>query len=78
MVHKGISVASDAITRATGQNRQIPDLGRKDNRPDCKMPQLPRYEYTGPVDCTIPPNRHVLKGKSVIITGGMSIILRFQ
>ncbi|KAJ5497400.1 hypothetical protein N7463_009387 [Penicillium fimorum] len=34
------------------------------------MPQLPRYEYTGPVDCTIPPNRAVLKGKSVIITGG--------
>ncbi|OOQ88484.1 5'-hydroxyaverantin dehydrogenase [Penicillium brasilianum] len=34
------------------------------------MPQLPRYEYTGPVDCTIPPNRHVLKGKSVIVTGG--------
>ncbi|KAJ5993508.1 hypothetical protein N7451_009232 [Penicillium sp. IBT 35674x] len=34
------------------------------------MPQLPRYEYTGPVDCSIPPDRKVLKGKSVIITGG--------
>ncbi|CAI7633343.1 unnamed protein product [Penicillium glandicola] len=34
------------------------------------MPQLPRYEYTGPVDCTIPPNRALLKGKSVIVTGG--------
>ena len=37
-----------------------------------KMPQLPPYQYTGPVDCTIPPNRAVLKGKSVIVTGGMS------
>ncbi|OJJ81307.1 uncharacterized protein ASPGLDRAFT_132816 [Aspergillus glaucus CBS 516.65] len=34
------------------------------------MPQLPRYEYTGPVDCSIPPNRAVLKDKSVIVTGG--------
>ncbi|KAJ5261439.1 hypothetical protein N7478_012034 [Penicillium angulare] len=34
------------------------------------MPRLPRYEYTGPVDCSIPPDREVLKGKSVIITGG--------
>ncbi|KAJ5811452.1 hypothetical protein N7474_007753 [Penicillium riverlandense] len=34
------------------------------------MPQLPRYEYTGPVDCRVPPNRAALKGKSVIITGG--------
>ncbi|OKP11957.1 5'-hydroxyaverantin dehydrogenase [Penicillium subrubescens] len=33
------------------------------------MPQLPRYEYTGPVDCTIPTNREVLKGKSVVVTG---------
>ncbi|KAJ5983094.1 hypothetical protein N7481_005193 [Penicillium waksmanii] len=34
------------------------------------MPKLPPYEYNGPVDCTIPPNRGVLKGKSVIVTGG--------
>ncbi|OQE27852.1 hypothetical protein PENSTE_c004G02386 [Penicillium steckii] len=34
------------------------------------MPQLPPYQYNGPVDCTIPPNRAVLKGKSVIVTGG--------
>ncbi|KAJ5388673.1 hypothetical protein N7509_011214 [Penicillium cosmopolitanum] len=34
------------------------------------MPKLPPYEYNGPVDCTIPPNRAVLKGKSVIVTGG--------
>jgi len=41
-------------------------------KPLLKMPQLPPYQYTGPVDCTIPPNRAVLKGKSVIVTGGMS------
>lgn len=35
------------------------------------MPQLPRYEYTGLVDCSIPPSRAVLKEKSVIVTGGM-------
>ncbi|KAK2812197.1 hypothetical protein FQN50_001555 [Emmonsiellopsis sp. PD_5] len=34
------------------------------------MPQLPPYEYTGPVDCTIPPDPSKLKGKSVIVTGG--------
>ncbi|KAJ5690699.1 hypothetical protein N7462_005091 [Penicillium macrosclerotiorum] len=34
------------------------------------MPQLPRYEYTGPVDCTVPPKKRILKGKSVIVTGG--------
>ncbi|PLN78363.1 short chain dehydrogenase/ reductase [Aspergillus taichungensis] len=34
------------------------------------MPPLPKYEYTGPVDCTIPPDRAQLKGKSVIVTGG--------
>ncbi|KAJ6024173.1 hypothetical protein N7540_004970 [Penicillium herquei] len=34
------------------------------------MPQLPRYEYTGPVDCSVPPDRKALKDKSVIITGG--------
>jgi NAD(P)-dependent dehydrogenase (short-subunit alcohol dehydrogenase family) len=31
---------------------------------------IPRYEYTGPIDHTIPINRSQLKGKSVIITGG--------
>ncbi|KAL4799239.1 hypothetical protein BDV19DRAFT_355487 [Aspergillus venezuelensis] len=34
------------------------------------MPTLAPYEYTGPVDCTIPPDPSKLKGKSVIITGG--------
>ncbi|KAL4951356.1 hypothetical protein BDW69DRAFT_201507 [Aspergillus filifer] len=34
------------------------------------MPTLPPYEYTGPVDCTIPADPSKLKGKSVIITGG--------
>ncbi|KAJ5756631.1 hypothetical protein N7533_006174 [Penicillium manginii] len=34
------------------------------------MPKLPPYEYTGPVDCTIPPDCAVLKDKSVIVTGG--------
>ncbi|KAK1142946.1 hypothetical protein N8T08_007187 [Aspergillus melleus] len=34
------------------------------------MPQLPPYEYTGPVDCSFPPDRTQLKGKSVIVTGG--------
>ncbi|KAJ5718368.1 hypothetical protein N7488_004014 [Penicillium malachiteum] len=34
------------------------------------MPQLPPYEYTGPVDCSVPPDRKALKHKSVIITGG--------
>ncbi|KAL4898288.1 short chain dehydrogenase/ reductase [Aspergillus ambiguus] len=34
------------------------------------MPQLPPYAYTGPVDCTIPPDRTKLVGKSVIVTGG--------
>ncbi|KAL4966597.1 putative short chain dehydrogenase/reductase [Aspergillus stella-maris] len=34
------------------------------------MPALPPYQYTGPVDCTIPPDPSKLKGKSVIITGG--------
>lgn len=34
------------------------------------MPQLPRYEYTGPVDHTIPYDKAKLKGKSVVITGG--------
>ncbi|KAH8169098.1 short chain dehydrogenase domain-containing protein [Sarocladium implicatum] len=31
---------------------------------------LPRYEYTGPIDHTIPVDTSKLKGKSVIITGG--------
>ncbi|KPM42344.1 hypothetical protein AK830_g4203 [Neonectria ditissima] len=31
---------------------------------------LPRYSYTGPVDCTVPPNRKNVKNKSVVITGG--------
>lgn len=35
------------------------------------MPNLPPYQYTGPVDCTIPPDPSKLKGKSVIVTGGM-------
>ncbi|OJJ55570.1 hypothetical protein ASPSYDRAFT_158185 [Aspergillus sydowii CBS 593.65] len=34
------------------------------------MPNLPPYQYTGPVDCTIPPDPSKLKGKSVIVTGG--------
>jgi NAD(P)-dependent dehydrogenase (short-subunit alcohol dehydrogenase family) len=34
------------------------------------MPQLPPYQYTGPVDCTIPADPSKLKGKSVIVTGG--------
>ncbi|KAE8310455.1 hypothetical protein BDV41DRAFT_590350 [Aspergillus transmontanensis] len=34
------------------------------------MPQLPPYQYTGPVDCTIPPDPSKLQGKSVIVTGG--------
>ncbi|KAI9046036.1 short chain dehydrogenase/ reductase [Aspergillus affinis] len=34
------------------------------------MPQLPPYEYTGPVDCSIPPDRTQLRGKSVVVTGG--------
>ncbi|KAL4945777.1 hypothetical protein BDV06DRAFT_219020 [Aspergillus oleicola] len=34
------------------------------------MPTLPPYQYTGPVDCTIPPDPSKLKGKSVIVTGG--------
>jgi NAD(P)-dependent dehydrogenase (short-subunit alcohol dehydrogenase family) len=37
---------------------------------ESKMPQLPPYQYTGPVDCTIPPDPTKLKGKSVIVTGG--------
>jgi hypothetical protein len=35
------------------------------------MPKLPPYEYTGPVDCTIPSDPSKLKGKSVIVTGGI-------
>ncbi|KAK4149224.1 hypothetical protein C8A00DRAFT_38191 [Chaetomidium leptoderma] len=31
---------------------------------------LPRYEYTGPVDHTVVPDRTVCRGQSVIITGG--------
>ncbi|KAL2129713.1 hypothetical protein VTI74DRAFT_7412 [Chaetomium olivicolor] len=31
---------------------------------------LARYQYTGPVDHTVVPDRSVVKGKSVIITGG--------
>ncbi|KAK7420260.1 hypothetical protein QQX98_002915 [Neonectria punicea] len=31
---------------------------------------LPRYTYTGPVDCTVPPNRENVRNKSVVITGG--------
>ncbi|KAK5655049.1 hypothetical protein OQA88_5948 [Cercophora sp. LCS_1] len=31
---------------------------------------IPRYEYTGPVDHTIVPDRSVCKDQSVIITGG--------
>ena len=31
---------------------------------------LPRYEYNGPVDHTLPIDTSKLKGKSVIITGG--------
>lgn len=31
---------------------------------------IPRYDYTGPVDHTIPTDHAKLKGKSVIITGG--------
>lgn len=34
------------------------------------MPQLPRYEYTGPVDHTVIADKTKLKGKSVVITGG--------
>ncbi|KAL5002228.1 hypothetical protein BDV10DRAFT_181909 [Aspergillus recurvatus] len=34
------------------------------------MPALPRYTYTGPVDCTIRPDPSKIKGKSVIVTGG--------
>lgn len=40
------------------------------------MPNLPPYQYTGPVDCTIPPDPSKLKGKSVIVTGGMDIVLK--
>lgn len=31
---------------------------------------LPRYEYTGPIDHTIAPDRAQAHGKSVVITGG--------
>lgn len=31
---------------------------------------LPRYEYTGPVDHQIAPDRSQAQGKSVVITGG--------
>ncbi|KAF6819032.1 AdhA [Colletotrichum musicola] len=31
---------------------------------------LPRYNYTGPIDHTVVPDRNKVKGKSVIITGG--------
>ncbi|KAF7541787.1 hypothetical protein G7054_g278 [Neopestalotiopsis clavispora] len=31
---------------------------------------LPRYEYTGPIDHTIVPDRSQARGKSVIVTGG--------
>lgn len=31
---------------------------------------LPRYEYTGPVDHRIVPDRSQAQGKSVVITGG--------
>ncbi|PKS08497.1 hypothetical protein jhhlp_004881 [Lomentospora prolificans] len=31
---------------------------------------LPRYQYTGPVDHTVVPDREKIKGKSVIVTGG--------
>lgn len=31
---------------------------------------LPRYEYNGPIDHTLPIDKSKLKGKSVIITGG--------
>lgn len=30
----------------------------------------PRYEYTGPIDHTVTPDRSVCVGQSVIITGG--------
>lgn len=39
---------------------------------ETNMPPLPPYSYTGPVDCTIPPDKTKLVGKSVIVTGGMS------
>lgn len=38
------------------------------------MPQLPPYQYTGPVDCTIPPDPSKLQGKSVIVTGGTLLL----
>ncbi|KAH8736225.1 hypothetical protein BGZ61DRAFT_339582 [Ilyonectria robusta] len=31
---------------------------------------LPRYAYTGPLDCTTPTNRDNVRQKSVVITGG--------
>jgi NAD(P)-dependent dehydrogenase (short-subunit alcohol dehydrogenase family) len=34
------------------------------------MPNLPRYEYTGPVDHTVVPDTKQMKNKSVIVTGG--------
>lgn len=43
------------------------------------MPNLPPYQYTGPVDCAIPLDPSKLKGKSVIVTGGMlsSICIKY-
>ena len=34
------------------------------------MSESSRYSYTGPVDHTIPPNKSLLRNKSVIVTGG--------
>lgn len=34
------------------------------------MPQLPRYQYTDPVDHTVVPDTKRMKNKSVIVTGG--------
>ncbi|KAJ9605915.1 hypothetical protein H2200_009764 [Cladophialophora chaetospira] len=31
---------------------------------------MPPYEYTGPVDCSLVPDKTQLQGKSVIVTGG--------
>ena len=34
------------------------------------MPESSQYSYTGPVDHTIPPNKSLLRNKSIIVTGG--------
>lgn len=34
------------------------------------MPQLSKYTYNGPIDCSVPTDKAMLRGKSVIITGG--------